>query len=306
MKSISMDLASPSFLLFAQHGWADDNRAMLALAQVLATPEAHIVAPSLGYLQTWLRIAPLIEAAEKIALQTLDRYPNRPLRIVGHSMGGLIWLELLHRHPEWWNRVHSLVLVASPVGGSDLSRLIDPIGLGVGIAADLGKTRCAIAEPIAAQIPTLIIAGDLDGGSDGTVPVACTQFANAQFLCLPGLSHAAMRNHPAVASVIQEFWADTSQGEPLVIIPVINRLRAIEWVTDSHPRDFAKAKPLITLKDGSTLRTWRSPLGILHVYVAAPDGQCLYSGFIGWLHEKDLLQALDAIKAEEGSASATP
>ncbi|MBD2257237.1 alpha/beta fold hydrolase [Pseudanabaena sp. FACHB-2040] len=299
-----MDLASPGFILFAQHGWADDNRAMLALAQALATPQAHIVAPSLGYLQTWLRIMPLIEAAEQIARQTLAQHPDLPLRIVGHSMGGLIWLELLHRHPEWWSRVHSLVLVASPVGGSDLSRLIDPIGFGVGIAADLGKTRCAIAEPIAAQIPTLIIAGDIDGGSDGTVPVACTQFANAQFLCLPGLSHAVMRNHPAVASAIQEFWTDTNRGEPLVIIPVINRLRAIEWVTDGHPRDFAKAKTLIALKDGSTLRTWRNSLGILHIYVAAPDGQCLYSGFIGWFHEKELQQTLDVIRAEEGIASA--
>ncbi|NJL45989.1 MAG: hypothetical protein HC922_10310 [Leptolyngbyaceae cyanobacterium SM2_3_12] len=37
------------FLLFAQHGWADDNSSMLALATELAPDATAIVAPSLDY-----------------------------------------------------------------------------------------------------------------------------------------------------------------------------------------------------------------------------------------------------------------
>jgi pimeloyl-ACP methyl ester carboxylesterase len=82
-------------LLFAQHGWADNNQAMLALASQLAAEQTqaqvHIVAPCLNYAMTWLRIAPLIDEVEALAIANLARYPGLPVRIVGHSMGGLIW-----------------------------------------------------------------------------------------------------------------------------------------------------------------------------------------------------------------------
>ncbi|HEY9764225.1 MAG TPA: lysophospholipase [Trichocoleus sp.] len=298
-----MNRVSPDYILFAQHGWADDNRAMLSLARALAAPNTEIVVPCLNYAQTWLRIAPLIDTVERTAIATLGQYPDVPLRILGHSMGGLIWLEILERHPEWWSRVHSLVLVASPVGGADLGRLLDPLAVGIGIAADLGRSRCAIAEKIAAQIPTLVIAGDINGGSDGTVMVECTKFPHAQFVCLPGLSHPVLRNHPSVASIIDEFWTDTNLGETLVTHPIIQRLRAIPWMTDGHPRDFGKAKPFITLQDGSTVRTWRNPFGIFHIYVADPEERCRYSGFIGWIHEADLWQALQEIKAKASAVN---
>lgn len=293
-----MDLTAPNFILFAQHGWADDNKAMLSLSRALTNPQVKIVAPCLNYAQTWLRIAPLIDEVERIAVETLDHWPNQPLRIIGHSMGGLIWLEVLDRHPNWWAQVHSLVLVASPVGGADLGRMLDPLAMGLGIAADLGKSRRAIAEKIAAQIPTLVIAGDIDNGSDGTVPVASTQFAHTQFVRLSDLSHPALRNHPTVAATIAAFWTDTSLGETLIADPVIDRLRAIPGMTDGHPRDFAKAKTFTTLQDGSTIRVGRNPWGIPHVYVASAAGQCLYSGFIGWLHESELWQVLQVIKTE--------
>lgn len=286
----------PDYFLFMQHGWADDNRAMLTLAKSLADDTAQVVAPNLGYVQTWIRMAPLIQLVETTAAAYIHTYPEVPLRIVGHSMGGLIWLEVLHRHPEWWSRVHSLALVASPVGGADLGRLIDPLGLGLGVAADLGINRKGMAATIAAAIPTLSIAGDLDHGSDGTVTIECTKFSNAHFVCLPELSHAAMRNHPLVAEKIREFWFDTNLGEEILYDEVIQRLHAVPGMTDAHWRDFKQAEVTIQLENGGTIRTWKNLLGIDHVFVACPEGRCLYAGFVGWLHAQDLYQALGEIK----------
>ena len=291
-----MSSATPEFILFVQHGWADDNRAMTALAKSLVMDRTQILAPNLDYIQTWIRIAPLIQLVETIAASYTASYPDIPLKIIGHSMGGLIWLEVLNRHPEWWLRVHSLVLIASPVGGADLGRVIDPLSIGLGIARDLGTNRKSIAERIAAVIPTLVIAGDVDHGSDGTVPVESTKFPNAKFICLHGLSHPVLRNHPSVASVIRDFWLDFSIGESITFDDIIRQLHAVPGMTDSYWRDFGKAQVLMKLKNAGTIRTWTNLLGVDYVFVASPEGQCLYAGFVGWLHAQDLRRVLEDLR----------
>lgn len=285
-----------AFLLFVQHGWADDNRVVMQLARRLVTDTTPIFAPNLGYIQTWMRITPLIQVVEKLAGEQVAKYPEVPLKIVGHSMGGLIWLEVLHRHPEWWYRVHSLVLIASPVGGADLARAIDPLNWGIGIAGDLGKNRKPIAAAIASVIPTLVIAGDIDRGSDGTVPVESTKFQNARFICLPGLAHAALRNYPTVAATIQDFWLDANVGEAIVYDDVVQRLQAVPGMTDGHRRDFERSRIAIALPNGATIRTYKNLFGIDCVFVASPTGECLYAGFVGWLHAPDLQTALADIQ----------
>jgi pimeloyl-ACP methyl ester carboxylesterase len=286
----------PEFLLFVQHGWADDNRAMLDLAKRLVTDITPIIAPDLGFIQTWLKIDPLIDNVEAIASAHLAPYPSTPIRIIGHSMGGLIWLEVLRRHPEWRSRVHSLVLVGSPVGGSDLSRLIDPLGMGIGIAADLGVSRVHLAEAIAKEIPTLILAGDVGYGTDGTVPTACMRFAHAQYVCLPGVSHSALRNHPTVAATIRDFWVDTTIGETILDNDIIRRLRAAPGMTDGHCGDFPRATTIMTLANGGTVRLYDDAFGIDRVFLACPEGKCLYAGYVGWFHTQDLQEALEDIK----------
>ncbi|QQE63501.1 hypothetical protein GFS31_01660 [Leptolyngbya sp. BL0902] len=287
---------SPDYLLFAQHGWADNNQHMVALAQQLATDATRIIAPSLNYAMTWLRMAPLVEEVEQIATKAVETYPDAPLRIVGHSMGGLIWLEVLTRHPDWWPKVEFLVLVASPVGGADLGRIIDPLQVGVGIAADLGQDRRAMASAIAERVNTLVIAGNLDGGSDGTITLESAKVPHAQFVDMEGLSHATMRDHPWVIETIRQFWQGKSFSEPLTQHPVIEQLRAIPGMTDAHLRDLPQSEPFLTLEDDSVIRVWRHPLGIDHVFVTTSSGACLYAGYVGWLHRTELWHTLTHLK----------
>lgn len=295
----SMD--TPDFLLFAQHGWADGSRAMAALARAAATPNTRIVTPDLGWTNTWIRIEPLVEHVERIATDAIATHPNTPIKIIGHSMGGLIWIEVLSRHPEWWSQVHSFILIASPVGGADLARIFDPLGIGIGMARDLGLNRREMAELIAQVIPTLIIAGDIDNGSDGTITVGTTKFAYAQFVCLPGLSHAVLRNHPDVVETIQTFWANPPKpvdSEPELSVILVQRLQAVPGMTDAHRRDFYRSKLYLKLSDGTAIRTWKNPLQVEHVFVADSEGQCLYAGFVGWIHTDDLRKTLEDIKKE--------
>lgn len=294
---------TPDFILFAQHGWADNSKAIAALSRTVATPKTLIVAPDLGYVATWIRIQPLIQKVEQIAIDIIARYPTTPIRIIGHSMGGLIWLELLNRHPEWWSSVESLVLIGSPVGGADLGRIIDPLGFGIGIASDLGINRRQIAQTIAQVIPTLIIAGDIDGGSDGTITVGSTKFQHATFVSLPGLRHEILKNHPTVAETIRDFWLNpekpalTTVEQDLSSL-LIQRLQLVTGMTDAHLRDFYRAKVQMTFKDGLTILTWKNPLQIDHIFVANKQKECLYGGFVGLVHAKGLRQTLEEIKRE--------
>ncbi|MGF1604275.1 MAG: alpha/beta fold hydrolase [Thermosynechococcaceae cyanobacterium] len=292
---------TPDLIIYAQHGWADDHRHMEYLAGQLATPKTQIIAPNLGYWRTWLRIAPLIDRVDAIATQTLTQHPHTPMHIIGHSMGGLIWLEVLHRHPEWWPQVKSLTLVGSPVGGADLARIIDPLGWGIGIARDLGKSRRVIGDAIASKIPTLIIRGNINGGSDGTITNGSTQLRHAAVVELPGINHPALRHHIQVSDTIRNFWQDPTQFQCEtcdVTAQLIQQLQAIEGMTDAHQRDFYRAKAWLKLPNGITLCTWKNPLGIPHIFVASPQGEYLYGGFVGWLHIKPFWNALTAIKHE--------
>ena len=87
-----------------------------------------------------------------------------------------------------------------------------------------GKTRRPLAASIAAEIDTLVLAGDIDNGSDGThYPGKARKFPYAQFVRLTGLSHAAMRYHPTVIDRIQRFWRGESLGDPVSFHPIIEK-----------------------------------------------------------------------------------
>lgn len=307
-------LNPPQRLIFSQHGWSDTGRNLGNLVRSIAPLHSEVIAPDLDFWTTWLRIEPLIQQKERIVTAQLQRYPEVPLRVVAHSMGGLIWTELLHRHPEWWSRLESLVLVGSPIGGSDIARMIDPLGLGIGIARDLGLGRRHLAEAIATQIPTLVIAADLGGGTDGIVTVECTKLDQATFVLLPNIAHSVMRFHPQVGREIQAFWEQQagtaiaqrslpthrpSDRADAKVAEAIAQLRAVPGMTDAAYRDLPRARVRCQLAPGFSLRTWRNPVGLYHVFLANDQEQCLYAGYVGWLHN----QPLNRVLAELGSSA---
>jgi hypothetical protein len=285
------------FLLFAQHGWADDHRGMVRCSRLLGVENA--IAPNLGWWQTWRRIAPLIKQVEEVAQSQLKAYPRLPWRIVGHSMGGLIWLELLHRYPEWHDRVESLVLLGSPVGGAELGRMLDPLNLAIG--SDLAVNRRPIAEAIAQKIPTLSIAGDIDGGSDGVVTVGSTQFNYAQCQNLPNIFHPDLRFDARVITAIHNFWSAPfiSQIDRDLQQQLIDYLRSIPSIIDGHYRDFDRAKVVYQFNQDLILKQWRNPLGFSHVYLGKQN-QCLFAGYVSWLDRQKLARSIGQIPHKFG------
>lgn len=281
-------------LIFAQHGWADDNRAMQRLGQALAGPRTRVVAPKLGYVRTWLRIEPLIQSVERAAEVALADHPAARLRIVGHSMGGLIWIELLTRHPEWLVRTDRLALIGSPVGGAELAGMLDPLGLT--IARDLRVDRRARAEAVAAVVPTLSIVGGRLGQHDGTISHQSARFQNARFVVVPLASHASSRHDPWVERLVRSFFADPTP--PTVDHDALAaRIAALPDVRPAEPRlqrMVRLAQVVVMLSDGTTIRTLNAVPGLLLAFVADGAGRCRYAGLV----PRDSRQALHALLEE--------
>jgi Serine aminopeptidase, S33 len=300
----------PEYLLFAQHGWADtgNNIGRLVTAAVNAqtvNSQTKVIVPNLGLINTFIRLEPLVKRLEQIATEAIATHPHSPIKIVGHSMGGLMWLEVLDRNPQWWDQIHSFILLGSPVGGSNIARMVDPLNLGIGTARDLGKNRRAMAEKIAQHIPTLSVASDLGMGTDGLVTVENTKFDHGNWLLISDIAHSAMRYHAEIVPILQEFWVNPQLGlapESTLANQLIQRLRRVPGMTDTDYREFRRSRIVARLPEDLTLHTWNNSLGINHVYLgqqpknqSRSQSQCLYAGYVGLLHTKDLRQAIEEI-----------
>lgn len=291
----------PSYLVFSQHGMVDSHHAMESLAKRNSSDSnSRIIAPDLGFLNTLFNIQPLIEKVETIAIREIGNYPDVPIRIIGCSLGGVIWTEILTRHPEWWPNIESWVLLGSPIGGAHLAKMADPLNLvGFAIARDLGIDRRPLAEAIARQVPTLIVAGDCGSGCDGTVLVQTTLFKYARFVCVPRVNHPGLRFSEAVDRTIQNFWAENPKiivlSEARSVMETISQLRSVLGMTDAHPKDFDRSQPIAILKNGIIIRTWDNLLGIKHIFLENDRGECEFSGYVGWVHRDGLDRAIESV-----------
>lgn len=288
------------FVIFSQHGLSDTNSEMKSLANKVAPPNSHVVAPNLGIVKTYFNLEPLIVQVQIESLQAFEKYPNAPVRIIATSLGGVIWLEVLSRNREWWTKIESLVLLGSPIGGSDLARMIDPFGWGIGMAKYLGENRRPLAEKITAVIPTLVVAGNTTGGSDGTVTIESTKLKHTHFVCVNGVSHAALKSAPAVARAIQVFWEKPRKPLPAPEVSLISELiehfRKVQGITDANSADVQYSTIVHSFADGTTIRTWINGFGVYHVFIVNAARRCQYAGFVGWVHVAGLEAAIDKAK----------
>lgn len=287
---------SPDCILFVQHGWTDTHQDILKLAKNLKTAKNQIVALNFGWLKTWIKSEDILELIEQKVAEVLESYPDIPWRVIGYSLGGLLWLDFLDKHPELWSKINSIVLIGCPINGVDSFGILKPSEMR--IAQYLLKSRQAVTEKIAQSIPTLSIAGDLGDKSDGTINIETTQLVCGKFTCLSNLSHAKLKTSPQVVEVIQKFW----NLLPIQVIPkkdfaiiLIERLQAVPGMTDTQNRDFERSQVYLLFQDGKSIRVWKNSINIIYVFLANKNRECLYSGCVGLVHAQELQNSLEAI-----------
>jgi triacylglycerol lipase len=148
-------------------------------------------------------IAGVEDRARRLGEQILRAFPDEPVHLIGHSMGGLDARRLL-ADPSWAGRVLSLTTIATPHLGTALAdfaklrvgrifRLLAALGIDPQGCLDVTRRaarRLHRALPVPASLPCFSVAGDpagetvcwplkrthaalseLEGPNDGLVPV---------------------------------------------------------------------------------------------------------------------------------------
>lgn len=155
--------------------------------------------------------------AERLA-HFVGSLPDDPIHLVGHSMGGVMILQMLKKHDD--TRIRRVVLLGSPVTGSragrDLSRSAGGRWM-LGRSLPLWSDGQAPQAPAGVEIG--IIAGDVSLGlgrlfarlpkpNDGVVAVAETRVDGAADTLVMRVNHTGMILSTAVVRQVCAFLKD--------------------------------------------------------------------------------------------------
>lgn len=75
-------------------------------------------------------------------------------------------------------------------------------------------------------------------------------------------------------------------------------LESVPGMTKAHHRDFKSSNPIIRLRDGTAVRTWKNPLGVDHVFLADSNDRMVYGGYVGWVDSEGLNSAIARIRRD--------
>lgn len=143
-----------------------------------------------------------------------DALRDGPAHVVAHSLGGLVAVDALRRHPDL--PVGRVVCLGSPLCGSAAAGRLTRMPL---LSASLGRSRDLLqagCPPWAGRQPVGMIAGDralglghvlgrLEGASDGTVAVDETRLEGLADHVVVSASHTGLVLAPAAARQVIAF-----------------------------------------------------------------------------------------------------
>ncbi|KTG16873.1 MULTISPECIES: alpha/beta hydrolase [unclassified Guyparkeria] len=147
----------------------------------------------------------------------LKRQPATPRHLIAHSLGGIVLAHLIDRHPALLASDTRMVLLGSPLAGSEVARRLARWSLGRRLLAGSLVDGLDGKAPAWQATDTLMVAGTrpigpgrlvpgaLNGANDGTVAVAETRVPGiAAHLCLP-VNHFGLLLSKTVAAAAIDF-----------------------------------------------------------------------------------------------------
>ena len=71
---------------------------------------------------------------------------------------------------------------------------------------------------------------------------------------------------------------------------IITELSLVKGMTPASSRDLKDSQPIFKLKDGSVISRYVNPARFEHIFISDKKGNCIFGGYVGWIHNKGLLE----------------
>jgi hypothetical protein len=79
-------------------------------------------------------------------------------------------------------------------------------------------------------------------------------------------------------------------------------LRKVPGITPASSRDLKDSTNLYKLKDGTIVSRYVNPVGCEHVFLSNNNGECVFGGWVGWVHNEGLKKTVDEIGDKYGDS----
>jgi pimeloyl-ACP methyl ester carboxylesterase len=160
--------------------------------------------------------SPFDANVERFARYARDTLGGRPAHFVGHSLGGVLILDMLNRHPEV--AAASVVLLGAPVRGCLAGRRLGTASVGRWMMGACGVLwgerearwlRDAPLGVVAGTVPLGLgrVLGRMPDANDGVVRVAETEVAGMTARALVPQGHSMLIVSGAVGALVERFFA---------------------------------------------------------------------------------------------------
>jgi pimeloyl-ACP methyl ester carboxylesterase len=160
--------------------------------------------------------SPFDANVERFARWTRDTLGGRPAHFVGHSLGGVLILDMLNAHPQV--AAASVVLLGAPVRGCLAGRRLGAARIGRWMMGACGVLWGEREARWRRDVPLGVVAGTLPLGlgrvlgrlpdeNDGVVRVAETEVAGMAARALVPQGHSMLIVSGAVGSLVERFFA---------------------------------------------------------------------------------------------------
>lgn len=76
---------------------------------------------------------------------------------------------------------------------------------------------------------------------------------------------------------------------------VIRELMRVPGITPASSRDLKDSVNVFKLKDGTIVSRYKNPVGCEHVFLSNEKKECVFGGWVGWIHNKGLVNAINRL-----------
>jgi uncharacterized membrane protein YebE (DUF533 family) len=232
-----------------------------------------------------------------------NQFGGLPVSLMGYSLGTKVIIKAINRLAELGleGKIFDVYLLAGAVAENDpnlrkLSQIISGKVVNVYSRKDIVLSYMYRAAELFAQ-PIGNQPLQLTGISVVNIDVTDSVGGHLQYVSKLDYILNLIRKETGQSNLSIFQCTDTKATD--LVQEIQKCLWKVPGMTPANLLDFDQSELFARLPNQVTIRTWKNIVGVEHVFIAKND-QCVFGGYVGWVHSEGLKKALQEIKRKFG------